>query len=135
MPAAKNVCLYCQKTIKSGRSDKLFCDSGCKDAYNNDIKIQEHSEIRKVMTILKRNRRVLKKMYQPKQRDKLFSRESFIKAGFEFGFQTHTVITKNKANEIIFCFDYGYREASKGSYQVYASFMKVQVKEGQVFEL
>lgn len=129
------ICVYCKKPIRAGRSDKKFCDAGCKDAYNNEIKIKEHKEITKIETILKKNRRILKKMYSPQKFDKLFNRESLIKAGFEFGFHTHTVITKSKSNEIIFCFDFGYREMTKDNFQLFPSFKKVQVKNGQVFEM
>jgi hypothetical protein len=129
------ICVFCKEPIKSGRSDKKFCDAGCKDAYNNEIKIKEHKEITKIETILRKNRRILKKMYSPQKFDKLFSRESLIKAGFEFGFHTHTIITKSKNNEIIFCFDFGYREMTKDNFQLFPSFKKVQVKNGQVFEM
>ena len=134
MSVNTSLCLHCNKVIKSGRSDKKFCDSGCKDAYFNEIKIAEHKEIKKIDTILKRNRRILKNLHNPKKPDKLFSREVLLKAGFEFGFHTHTVITKNKQNEIVFCYDFGYREMPKGQYQLFPSFTRVQIKDGQVFE-
>jgi hypothetical protein len=135
MHAAPAICLNCQKPIKSGRSDKKFCDSGCKDEYYNAIKTGEHKEIKKIDIILKRNRRILKKIFNPKKEDKLISREALIKAGFEFEFHTHFVVTKYKANEFIFCYDYGYREVEKGRYQVVPSYAKVQLKGGQVFEM
>jgi len=122
MSAPAAICLLCQTPIKSGRSDKKFCDSGCKDAYYNAIKTEEHKEIKKIDIILKRNRRILKKIYNPKKEDKLISREVLIKARFEFGFHTHSVITKFKVNEFIFCYDYGYREVEKEKYKVIKSF-------------
>ena len=123
-------CLYCQKLIKSGRSDKKFCDSGCKDAYYNAIKSEEQSEISKIDGILKRNRRVLKQIYDPAKPDRLIKRELLIRAGFEFGFFTHVAITKIQSNEINFCYDYGIREVEEGSYRIFHSFSKVQVKGG-----
>jgi hypothetical protein len=122
MPAAPAICLYCDKPIKSGRSDKKFCDSGCKDAYYNALKTGEHKEIKEIDTILKRNRRILKKIYNPKKPEKLINREVLIKAGFEFGFHTHFVVTKFKANEFVFCYDFGYREAEKDNFKVIKSF-------------
>jgi hypothetical protein len=41
----ERICLYCSKSIRFGRSDKMFCDAGCKDAYYNDLKRVEHEEI------------------------------------------------------------------------------------------
>ena len=134
MAATLPICIQCQKAIKAGRSDKKFCSPHCKDAYNNEIKIREHKEIRKIEGILKRNRRVLKKLYQA-NKEKSVTREAMIKTGFEFGFHTHTVITKSKANEIIFTYDYGYREMSKDEFRIFPSFGKVQIKNGQVFEM
>jgi hypothetical protein len=122
MPAAVAICLYDQKPIKSGRSDKKFCDSNCKDAYYNAIKTEEHKEIKKIDIILKRNRRILKKIFNPKKEDKLIGREVLIKAGFEFDFHTHSVITKFNANKFVFCYDYGYREVENGRYKVIKSF-------------
>lgn len=124
------ICLYCQKAIKSGRSDKKFCDSFCKDAYNNSIKENERSEISRIDIVLKKIRRVLKKLYEPKNWTKKFTREAMIRQGFEFGFQTHVAITASKGNEIIFCYDYGYREVDPGKYQIYPTFSEIQVKGG-----
>jgi uncharacterized protein YvpB len=132
MPAAPAICLNCQKPIKSGRADKKFCDSGCKDAYYNAIKTKEHKEIKKIDNILKRNRRILKKIFNPRSENKLISREVLIKAGFEFGFHTHLVITKYKANEFIFCYDYGYREVEVNKFQIIQGYNKVNVKSGPV---
>jgi len=115
------VCLNCYEPIKSGRSDKKFCDSGCKDEYYNKIKINEHKEIKKIDQVLKRNRRILKKLFDPKK-EKLVNREILLKAGFEFDFHTHFVITKIKENEFTFCYDYGYREVEKDKYKVIKSF-------------
>jgi hypothetical protein len=114
-------CIYCDKQIRSGRSDKKFCDSGCKDAYYNLIKIKEYEEIKKVDNILKRNRRILKKLFNPKP-EKAIPKNNLVKMGFEFDFHTHFLITKVKRNEFIFCYDYGYREVSEGQIQIIRSF-------------
>ena len=130
MPAKKKNCKNCHKLITKGRSDKHFCDSHCKDEFNNAAKIEEGREINKVSTILKKNRRVLKKLFDPDKPDKKINRELLVRAGFEFGFLTHIAVTKGKANEIIFCFDYGYREMESNVYQIYHSFNRVKVKGG-----
>lgn len=127
------LCLNCKEPIKKGRSDKKFCDAGCKDEYNNKIKVQENKEWNRIINVLKKNRRALMKLYNPKKPEKQFTREALIKAGFEFGFTTHTVVTKTKSNEITFCLDYGFREVTEGNYQIFPSFSKVQIKEGGIF--
>lgn len=128
-------CLQCSNPIYVGRSIKKFCNPECKDKYNNAIKIKEQQEIKKVDTVLRRNRRVLKKLFDQKKSDKLFQREELIREGFEFGFLTHVVVTKGKANEITFCYDYGYREVEKGKFQLFTSYSKVQVKDGYEIKL
>lgn len=35
------------KSIRLGRTDKKFCDAGCKDEYYNSIRSLEHREIGK----------------------------------------------------------------------------------------
>lgn len=116
-----NKCLQCGKVIRSGRADKKFCDGLCKDAYHNSLKILKHQEIKKIDLILKRNREILKKVYKP-DTEQLFDRDQMLKAGFEFDYHTHHVITKIKRNEFLFCYDYGYREVKKGWYQVIKRF-------------
>ena len=128
-------CLYCNKPITKGRTDKKFCDPGCKDSFYNAIKSEEQAEISKIEGILKRNRRILKRLYKPKNQEMIIKREALIREGFEFGFHTHIAVTRAKSNEIIFCFDYGYREVKEGAYQLYQSFSKVQVKDGYVIKL
>ena len=121
-----NLCLHSNKPIRSGRSDKKFCDAACKDAYYNARKIQEHREIKKIDTILKRNRRVLRKFYNPNRKEELIQRDQLMRAGFDFGFHTHSIVTKKKANEFIFCYDYGYREVIESKFQVIHAFQSVR---------
>jgi hypothetical protein len=130
MAAKRENCKNCGKLITKGRSNKYYCDSFCKDEFNNALKIAEAKEISKINTILKHNRRSLRKLFDPDKPDKHFNRELLVRAGFEFGFLTHIAVTKGKANEIIFCFDYGYREVESSVYQIYHSFTKVNVKDG-----
>lgn len=128
-------CLQCKGPIYVGRSIKKFCNPECKDKYNNAIKIKEQQEIKKVDTALRRNRRALKKLYNAKKPEQLFSREQLIQEGYEFGFLTHIVTTRTNGHELIFCYDYGMREVLKDKYQLYPSFPKVQVKDGRMYEI
>ena len=121
-------CMHCNKIIKSGRSDKKFCDEACKNAFYNLIKIQEHAEIKRVDLILKKNRRILKKLFNPLLAETVVSGESLLKARFEFNFHTHHVITKTFSNEFIFCYDYGYRELTDGKYKIIRDFKSTASK-------
>lgn len=119
--ASVHTCLQCGKVIRSGRSDKKFCDGLCKDAYHNKRKIATHREIQRIDLALKKNRNILQKLHQP-NREQLVERDQLLKAGFDFNFHTHFVITKLKHNEFVFCYDYGYREVKEAWYQVIKSF-------------
>ena len=122
MPEAITRCLECHEPITRGRSDKKFCSSECKDKYYNKLKLETKKEIGRIDAILKRNRRILKQLFNPKKEDQLIARETLLMAGFEFRFHTHHVITKIHSNEFIFCYDYGYREVEKDKYKVIKRF-------------
>jgi len=109
-------CLYCDKPIRFGRADKKFCDSGCKDEYYNSIRNLEQREIGRIDRILKRNRRVLKKLYQSNGGDGLFKWEDLVRGGFDFDFHTHVDDTVQR---IVYCYDYGYRGEADGFYRLY----------------
>jgi hypothetical protein len=121
MPVTTNTCLYCERPITNGRSDKKFCNAGCKDAYNNAQKSDEQQEISAIDTALKRNRRILKKLFKP-DRETIVQKDTLLQAGFDFGFHTHFIVTHYKANQYCFCYDYGYREVALGKYKVIKRF-------------
>lgn len=135
MATKTSICLYCGKPIRAGRSDKKFCSSAHKDAYYNALKSEEQQEISKIDGILKRNRRILKKLFNPKKPEQLIAKEVLIKEGFEFGFHTHVVISKTKANEFIFCYDYGYREVESTGNQIVKAYSNVKVKGGGILKI
>jgi len=45
--------------------------------------------LEKIDRILKRNRRVMKKLYHSDRTDKLFEWEELVRCGFDFGFRAH----------------------------------------------
>lgn len=122
MPVLATPCLHCRQPIKAGRSDKKFCDTGCKDAYYNAAKSQEHREVKKIDAVLKKNRRILKRIFNPQKGESLVRYDQLVKSGFDFTFYTHHVITKTRSNEFIFCYDYGYRELGNGFVKVVKAF-------------
>jgi hypothetical protein len=85
-------CLECVKPIKIGRSDRKFCSEGCKNLYHNKRKKGDHQEIKNIDLILKKNRKILSKLFDPKK-EKLVLGEMLLKQGFDFTFHTHVHIT------------------------------------------
>jgi hypothetical protein len=102
-------CKQCGKIINpdKGRADRLYCDELCKNRFHNQVKMMENGELQRIDLILKKNHRILKKMFLKKQHDEI-ANEKLLKEGFDFDYHTHHVISKIKKNEFIFCFDYGY---------------------------
>lgn len=105
-PKEKQSCLACNKSLKSGRPDKKFCNDGCRNQYNNKRMQAERAEIKTIDIILKHNRRILKEALNGEVSRKL-PREQLVQKGFRFDFHTH-YYTNYKDDRYIFCYDYGY---------------------------
>lgn len=59
-------CLDCKKAI-SGRSDKRFCDDSCRNSYNYKQNSDQTNLIRKINHTLRKNRRILKKIWERRE--------------------------------------------------------------------
>ena len=121
MEEKESICLYCDKALNSGRSDKKFCNEGCRNQYHNEQKISDNKETKKVNAILKSNRKILKDLLN----DASFitvDREALLKKGFEFDYHTHYVNSHFQNNKYTFCYNYGYRPLEKNKYKVVKSF-------------
>jgi hypothetical protein len=116
-------CRQCGKTINptKGRSDRIYCDEKCKNQFHNTKAIEENAELQRIELILKKNRRILKKMFLKKERAEI-KKEKLLKEGFDFEFHTHHVTSKIKKNEFIFCFDFGYRSINADSFKIVKAF-------------
>lgn len=101
----KKICLHCSQPI-IGRADKKFCDAYCRSAYNNQIQREEEISIKKVNSILRKNRSILKHL-NPKGRT-ILERSMLEKLEFNFIFYTHQY-HGNKGDIYKFCYDYGYQ--------------------------
>lgn len=97
-------CLDCNAVLK-GRADKKFCDDQCRSNYNNRLKADDHSFLKQVNSILKKNRAILMAK-NPEGKTKV-KREALIRKGFDFNFHTHTYATQ-KGSTYVFCYEYGY---------------------------
>lgn len=115
------VCLNCQRTIKTGRADRKFCNEGCKNEYHNKRKVDARAEILRIEVALKNNRKILKKVLGAKK-EEIVNIETLRKLGFEFKYHTHHVVTTYKANEYIFCYNYGYWKMDHERVKIVKSF-------------
>lgn len=98
-------CVECLKPI-SGRSDKKFCDDGCRNAFNNQRNSREDEMLRSVNSILRKNRGIMQELLS--KTEKTTIPEKTMKAlGFNFEYFTHLYETR-KGTIYKFCYEYGY---------------------------
>lgn len=98
-------CLACKKPVR-GRADKKFCDDYCRNAFNNQLRMQEPPQVKEIILTLKKNRKVLEELMGAEEMCKQ-PKNKFITKGFLFDYHTHLYKNKN-GNTYYFCFEYGY---------------------------
>ena len=103
------MCPECGTSFK-GRIDKKFCSDQCRTAFNNRLKSIEHSYIKEVNSVLKKNRRILLH-FNPDGKSKV-SREALRAKGFNFSYFTSTYTTRDGA-QYYYCYDQGYLPLEK----------------------
>lgn len=104
-------CLTCGKPLR-GRTDKKFCDAGCKNEHNNRLQRQEREAIKAIDRTLKHNRRVLRQClgdYGTRQ----VPSNTLLHMGFRFDYFTHHFIDR-QSRRYVFCYDYGYLTLGDG---------------------
>lgn len=99
-------CLFCQKNIR-GRADKKFCDDGCRNSYNNQLKAPDNNYIRNINNALVKNRRILQDLLPTTEEMGKCTKQQLLVAGYVFKYHTHQY-TNKKGNVYFFCYDYGY---------------------------
>lgn len=90
-----------------GRSDKKFCNDGCRNSYNNKHNKDSSNLMRNINNKLRKNYRILfdQKFIDGKAKT---TRNKLISAGFNFDYFTSLIIYKNGA-EYRFLYDIGYK--------------------------
>lgn len=101
----KRMCLACGQPVV-GRSDKRYCDDGCRNAYNNKLNSIPNNFVRKIDAVLKRNRRILSEVLDNEKMQKI-SREKLLAKGIHFDFFTNQ-LSNAKGQVYFFVYEYGY---------------------------
>lgn len=97
-------CLDCGEPLR-GRADKKFCDDSCRSSYNNRRNSEDSGYLRKVNSILKRNRKILESL-TPEGKTRVKWR-TLVTEGFNFEYITDMYET-GKGLQYRFCYEYGY---------------------------
>lgn len=100
------ICAYCHDKIR-GRSDKKFCNDGCRNSFNNRLNGEVNASIREINSKLRKNRRVLESILPPDTPFIKLKKQALLNKGFQLNFQTHTRISA-KGSVYSFCYEYGY---------------------------
>ncbi len=98
------VCLDCNQVIE-GRADKKFCDDQCRINYHNSLSQKTNSSLKKINSILKRNRKIIRDFIQSGYNEVL--RSDLADMGFNFKYHTHQLKEGNKI--VTVCYDFGFR--------------------------
>jgi predicted nucleic acid-binding Zn ribbon protein len=99
-------CNSCGKPIQ-GRADKKFCDDYCRNNFNNSINGETNSYVKKVIGILKKNRKILEESIPANVDFIRINLDKLIQRGFQTKYFTHSY-TNKKGDIYLFCFEYGY---------------------------
>lgn len=110
LTTADKSCMYCDKPINDGRSDKKFCDNLCRNNYNNVLKSADNNLIRNINNALSKNRRILQAILNAGQTKA--TKQELLKAGFLFSYHTSSRTNKN-GGIYYYCYEYGYLLTAK----------------------
>jgi hypothetical protein len=103
-PFDKLTCLYCTEPLV-GRSDKRFCNSACRNAFNNAKRITTFSVIKAVNKTLLKNFNILNHAWLCGEIE--LSKTALIKRGYNMNYFT-SIQYLGKGVEYKFCYDIGY---------------------------
>lgn len=97
-------CLECGEKI-SGRIDKKFCSSYCRNAYNNRKNRDSKNLMRNVHNRLRKNYRILEKLNTKEKT--IIEKSTLLNTGFDFTYFT-SIYTTKKGTIYYFVYDQGY---------------------------
>ena len=86
--AIEHPCNYCAKEIPDWRSNKKYCNEGCKSKHFNQLQKEANLEMGRVNKILKRNYEILKQEIGVEKWVKS-TKLKLERKGFNFDFMTH----------------------------------------------
>lgn len=111
----EKLCLECHKPVH-GRSDKKFCDDGCRNTYNNRQNSDANDIVRTVNNILRKNRKIIRDL-MPQQEKVTVSEKTLKVLGFNFEYFTHNYQTRT-GTVYTFCYEYGYLPINDGVFML-----------------
>ena len=108
----QRLCKECNQKLL-GRKDQKFCSDYCRNAYNNKQNEDANKYVRRINSILRKNRRILE-LLNPEGK-KTVDAITLAEEGFNFHYFTN-IYTTQKGGNYYFCYEYGYRKIENNQY-------------------
>ena len=105
MELEKRFCQSCMQILQ-GRTDKKFCDDGCRNTFNNQQNSTQNKEMRIINRVLKRNRVILLAVLSEGKKPTKVGKEYLLLEGFNFSYSTHQGVD-SYGNSYQICYDVG----------------------------
>lgn len=109
------LCLDCEKPL-NGRKDKKFCDDACRNSYNNKLNSEDTVYVKKVNSILKKNRKILQELI-PKEGKINVTEKKLRDAEFNLNYYTSEYQTKQGV-VYKYCYEFGFRKLEENFYML-----------------
>ena len=122
-------CLYCASEIKSGRSDRRYCNVQCRTSYHNKRYEKNTTSIKYINDILRKNHKILRYL-NPNGQTTI---RKAVLLDLDYNFNYFTNIFKSKSDRLYyFCYDIGIAEAPNDKinivyWQAYMSQYKIPI--------
>jgi len=110
----KRKCQECDSKL-SGRKDQKFCSDYCRNTYNNRLNEDATKYVRRINTILRKNRRILERLNP--QGKKTVDGILLAEEGFNFHYYTNIYTTKT-GSQYFFCYEQGYLKLDDDRYML-----------------
>ena len=107
-------CLECSQKL-SGRKDQKSCSDYCRNTYNNRLNEDATKYVRRINTILRKNRRILAALNPSGKRT--LDAITLAEEGFNFHYYTNMYETQ-KGNTYFFCYEQGYTKLEGDQYML-----------------
>jgi hypothetical protein len=105
-------CRVCETRL-TGRRDKIFCSTACKNEYHVSLRNATAKAVRDTDKILHRNRSILSELMEDNIRQKKVNRKKMDNKKFNFSYITgYYVNSKGKTYHIVY--DFAWMEFSDG---------------------
>ena len=124
-------CLNCGREIPSGRPDKKFCSTDCKNRWHNRKKKQHRGVVeQRVLRILERNHSILDKL----ERLGIHSVDHYTLIGLGYNLEYVTSYRKSGVHHQYACFDIHYEQTPTRIKKIVRTTIKSSADEGETSE-